>query len=259
MLFTASNLVTNLTLQTLDTFLTTYLVKTVRKTYQWTCHEALSCYDLFLSKAIRIQTKPLLPHSLNRTDRHLAIRNQHKQIMFGLVHWFANAFDVINHDVLLRKLTLYGLLANTLSWVAPSSTAASKRFPWKINIGFEDSFIWSSPRIGPRTSPVLHLYKRPTFTCPFCTMWHVSRWHDNSHLWAGCTCNNMFSSHVSLLSLNGHIWIISLNPSKTKHMILTTRQKRQLLHSPSAHLSVGNQQITELSDHKQLTVTIIWP
>ena len=50
--------------------------------------------------------------------------------------------------------------------------------------------------------------------------------------------------------------IMSLNPSKTKYMILTTRQKRQLLHSPSAKLSVGNQQITEVSDHKVLGVTI---
>ena len=53
-----------------------------------------------------------------------------------------------------------------------------------------------------------------------------------------------------------HLNHMSLNPSKTKDMILTTRQKRQLLHSPSAHLSVGNQQITEVSDHKVLGVTI---
>ena len=54
-----------------------------------------------------------------------------------------------------------------------------------------------------------------------------------------------------------HLNHMSLNPSKTKYMILTTRQKRELLHSPSAHLSVaGNQQITEVSDHKVLGVTI---
>ena len=53
-----------------------------------------------------------------------------------------------------------------------------------------------------------------------------------------------------------HLNHMSLNPSKTKYMILTTRQKRQLLHAPSAHLSVGNQQITEVSDHKVLGVTI---
>ena len=53
-----------------------------------------------------------------------------------------------------------------------------------------------------------------------------------------------------------HLNHMSLNPSKTKYMIITTRQKRQLLHSPSAHLSVGNQQITEVNDHKVLGVTI---
>ena len=53
-----------------------------------------------------------------------------------------------------------------------------------------------------------------------------------------------------------HLNHMSLNLSKTKYMILTTRQKRQLLHSPSAHLSVGNQQTTEVSDHKVLGVTI---
>ena len=52
-----------------------------------------------------------------------------------------------------------------------------------------------------------------------------------------------------------HLNHMSLNPSKTKYMILTTRQKRQLLHSPCAHLSVGKQQITEVSDHKVLGVT----
>ena len=54
--------------------------------------------------------------------------------------------------------------------------------------------------------------------------------------------------------LNGHILIICLLTRQKRHMILTTRQKRQLLHSPSAHLSVGNQQITEVSDHKVLGV-----
>ena len=53
-----------------------------------------------------------------------------------------------------------------------------------------------------------------------------------------------------------HLDNMSLNLSKTNYMILMTRQKRQLLHSPSAHLSVGNQQITEVSDHKVLDVTM---
>ena len=53
-----------------------------------------------------------------------------------------------------------------------------------------------------------------------------------------------------------HLNHMSLNPSKTKYMILTTLQKRQLLHSPSVHLSVSNQQITEVNDHKVLGVKL---
>ena len=53
-----------------------------------------------------------------------------------------------------------------------------------------------------------------------------------------------------------HLNHMSLNSSKMKYMILTTRQKQQLLHAPSAHLSAGNQQITKVSDHKVLGVTI---
>ena len=50
-----------------------------------------------------------------------------------------------------------------------------------------------------------------------------------------------------------HLNHMSLNPSKTKYMILTTRQKRQLLHSPSAHLSVGNQQVLGVTIDNNLT------
>ena len=103
---------------------------------------------------------------------------------------FAKAFDVINHDLLLRKLTLYGLSANTLILICSFLNSHLRKASLKDN---QSDFKTCS-----RTSPVLHLYKRLTFTYPFCTMWHVSRWHDNSHLWTGCTCNNNCSPVMSL-------------------------------------------------------------
>ena len=39
-------------------------------------------------------------------------------------------------------------------------------------------------------------------------------------------------------------------------MILTTRQKRQILNSPPAHIMNGKQQLHEVSEHKLLGVTI---
>ena len=88
---------------------------------------------------------------------------------------FAKAFGVINHHLLLRKLTLYGLSANTLSLICSFLNSRLQKVLLKtINRIFRQFFFffffWSSPRICPRTSLVLHLYKRPTFTYPFCTM-----------------------------------------------------------------------------------------
>ena len=53
-----------------------------------------------------------------------------------------------------------------------------------------------------------------------------------------------------------HLSRMSHNPTKTSDMIVTTRQKRQILKSPPAHISIGNQQIYEVSEHKLLGVTI---
>ena len=53
-----------------------------------------------------------------------------------------------------------------------------------------------------------------------------------------------------------HINHMSLNPSKTNYMILTTRQKRQILRSPPVQLLVGKRQLHEVSEHKLLGVFI---
>ena len=67
---------------------------------------------------------------------------------------FAKAFDLINHDLLLRKLTLYCLSANTLSLICSFLNSRLQKVSLKDNQSdFKDSFIWSSPRICPRTSP----------------------------------------------------------------------------------------------------------
>ena len=53
-----------------------------------------------------------------------------------------------------------------------------------------------------------------------------------------------------------HLSHMSLNPTKTYYMKLITRQKCQILNSPSAHVLIGKQQIHEVSEHKLPGVTI---
>ena len=53
-----------------------------------------------------------------------------------------------------------------------------------------------------------------------------------------------------------HLNYMSLYPTKTNYMILTTRQKRQMLNSPPAIILIGKQHVHEVSEHKLLGVTI---
>ena len=53
-----------------------------------------------------------------------------------------------------------------------------------------------------------------------------------------------------------HLNHMSLNTTKTNHMILKTRQRRQILNSPPAQILIGKQQLHEVSEHKLLGVTI---
>ena len=53
-----------------------------------------------------------------------------------------------------------------------------------------------------------------------------------------------------------HLNHMSLSPTKTYYMILTTRQKRQILNSLPAHILISKQQLHEVSEHKLLEVTI---
>ena len=59
--------------------------------------------------------------------------------------------------------------------------------------------------------------------------------------------------------MTGHILIICLLTRQNEvhdSNDASEATTSELLHSPSAHLSVGNQQITEVSDHEVLGVTI---
>ena len=88
-------------------------------------------------------------------------------------------------------------------------------------------------------------------------MWYASRWHNNPHFWRDVpSIFATLQSCVSDIIEWTHINHMSLNPSKTNYMILTTRQKRQILSSPPVQLLVGNKQLHEVSEHKLLCVII---
>ena len=126
--------------------------------------------DLFYQKQSRFRPNHSCHTALAELINTWLFEINIKKLWGALFTDFAKAFDVINHDLLLRKLNLYGLSANTLSLICSFLNSRLQKVSLKDNQSDFKSFIWNSPRICPRTPPVLHLYKRPTFTDPFCTM-----------------------------------------------------------------------------------------
>ena len=156
------------------------------------------------------------------------------------------------------SLTLYGLSANTLSLICSFLNSRLQKVSLKDNQSDFKTVLSGVPQgsiLGPLlfsiyiNDPPLHI---PSAQCDMLS--------DDTTI---PTSGQDISARTSVLQscLSDvvewtHLNYMSLNPSKRKYIILTTRQKRQLLHLLSTHLSVGNQQITEVSDHKVLGVTI---
>ena len=233
----------------------------------------LSFFLSFSTACTRSQNSSITSHDVIQTDRrpnyscHIALTelidtwlseiNINK--LFGALFTdFAKAFDVINHDLLLRKLSLYGLSANSLSLICSFLNSRLQKLSFKDNQSDFKTVLFGVPQ-GSVPGPLLFfIYINdlplhiPSAQCDMSA--DDTTIHTSGQDVPAIT--SVLQSCLSDVVEWTHLNPMSPNSSKKRYMILTTRQKRQLLHSPSAHLSVGNKQITEVSDHKVLGVTI---
>ena len=169
---------------------------------------------------------------------------------------FAKAFDVIDHDLLLRKLTLYGLSNDTLHLI--SSFLSNREQLVCINT-IKSDFLpvkYGIPQ-GSVLSPLLfslYINDLPLFIKALCELFADDTTIHSSH----SNLNNLLLSLQE--SINNLLqWTelnhMSLNSYKTKYMTITTRQKRQNV-SSRMPLYIGNEKIVEVATHKVLGVTI---
>ena len=169
---------------------------------------------------------------------------------------FTKAFDVIDHDLLLRKLTLYGLSNDTLHLI--SSFLSNREQLVCINT-IKSDFLpvkYGIPQ-GSVLGPLLfslYLNDLPLFIKALCELFADDTTIHSSH----SNLNNLLLSLQE--SINNLLqWTelnhMSLNSYKTKYMTITTRQKRQNI-SSRMPLYIGNEKIVEVATHKVLGVTI---
>ena len=170
---------------------------------------------------------------------------------------FAKAFDVIDHNLLCRKLNLYGVTGKTLQLIASFLNNREQYILLNPNTSSIQPVKYGVPQgsvLGPLLFAIyvndlpLHIQEKSELFCDDTTIHtHHSNVHDISQ-----SLQQSINTLKEWCKLNH----MSLNPLKTKLMLLTTRQKRQSLSSDLPPIFIDNIQIEEVDSHRVLGITI---
>lgn len=188
---------------------------------------------------------------------HSAINSS--QISGSVFLDLSKAFDLVDHSILLDKLTLYLNNPDSVSFFRSFLTGRTQKVYVNGSSSFEGEIKYGVPQ-GSVLGPVL-----------FCLYINdLALFINNSsvecHLLADDTALQTSNSDTNTVELSlqealndASSWCknnrMVLNPSKSKSMLITTRQKHQL--SPlSINLSVNGNNICQVSEHKHLGVVI---
>ena len=191
----------------------------------------------------------------NLTEQWLS--NINNNLFTGVISVdFAKAFDVIDHTLLLRKLSVYKFSTKSLSLL--KSFLVDRKQSVFVN-GIQSDFRTQQYGIpqGSILGPLLFsLYVNDL---PLSISSPTEMFADDTYLHSSSidindlhnTLQNSLNQLVSWTDLNH----MSLHPKKTKYMLVTTRQKRQNIKS-SPPLLIQNTPVEEVNEHKVLGITI---
>ena len=190
------------------------------------------------------------------TDQWLS--NVNSDLLTGAIFAdFAKAFDVIDHSLLLRKLSVYKFSSNTLSLI---QSFLSDRQQSVLLHGIQSDFLTQKYGIpqGSILGPLLFsLYindlplsvSSPSEMFADDTTLHTSQPDLQS---VNTKLQESLNQLVNWTELNR----MCLHPKKTKYMLLTSRQKRQNISSSPPSLFIQKSPVEEVSSHKVLGVII---
>ena len=169
---------------------------------------------------------------------------------------FAKAFVVIEHDLSCKKLLLYSIADGSHKLITSLTSRkqvvcinSAKSTAMAVNYGDPEGSV-----IGP--SFLFYLCKWSSITYPWIIrtlLWWCH--YPQSHL----NLYNVFKSRqvcVDKLSTWSQLNHMSLNPSKAKLMVISTRQKRQNIIANLPTLLVEKELVDIVESHKVLRVVI---
>ena len=170
---------------------------------------------------------------------------------------FKKAFDVIDHDLLLRKLKIYGLSTNTLMFLRSYLTNRQQCVVVKSSISTFQTLHYGVPQ-GSILGPLLfslYINDLPLHIKSTCECFADDTTIHSNHSDVTTLAKTLQESVNDLIQWteSNHM---ALHPHKTKAMLVTTRQKRQNLTIQFPPLYLKNEVIDQVTHHKVLGISV---
>ena len=170
---------------------------------------------------------------------------------------FAKAFDVIDHNLLIKKLLLYGLSSKTVKFLS-SFLGSRRQKVYQSMMCSEFLPIEYGVPQGSILGPILfsiYINDLPLYISSNCELFADDTTLHNTHKHANSVCAELQKDLLKLetwAKLNH----MALHPQKSKFMLITTRQKRQNINYNLQELFLSGKTLEEVDAHKLLGLTI---
>ena len=233
------------------------LSKPLERHVQSHLHSHLKTYDLINENQSGFRENHSCHTALIQLVEQCLLNINNNEFTGVLFLDFAKAFDVIDHSLLIKKLMHYKLSNEALQFfksflserqqVVEIGSRRSTLLPLKFGIP-------QGSVLGPLLFSI-YINDLPLYIHCSCEMFADDTSIQSNNNDPDKLINNM-QVNINRLIKWTELNHMSLNISKTKCMFVTTRQKRQKMHSPFAPLYIRGQKLEEVTSHKVLGVTI---
>ena len=193
---------------------------------------------------------------INLIDKWLSSINESRCCAVLFID-FKKAFDMIDHNLLLRKLKLYGLASDTLALLQSYLTDRQQCVTISTFISDLTTIEYGVPQgsiLGPLLF-LLYINDLPLCIKSMCDLFADDTTIHTTHKDIDTLANTLQES-INDLTKWTELNHMSLHPQKTKCMLVTTRQKRQNLTHVLPPIYFKNEIIEQVSHHKVLGITI---
>ena len=170
---------------------------------------------------------------------------------------FTKAFDVIDHTLLSKKLTLYGLASKSVDLI--SSFLSNRKQAVKLNSVTSELMPvnYGVPQ-GSILGPIIfsiYINDLPLHISSDCELFADDTTVHNTNKNPDLLCS-VLQQDINKLQKWTELNHMALHPQKSKFMLVTTRQKRQNMKHTLIKLNVNGKQLENVESYKLLGLTL---